>query len=115
MVPQEYASAENKIVIFQNMPPYLRTKITTSQKVKKKKNHLLSRFPGSVQVRPRGMKLCLIYLMIPEGQLKEQELHPQIPKDLFKLREDGENEEKAGMPQTRGAAHGHEDSGQERG
>lgn len=53
--------------------------------------------------------------MIPEGQLKEQELHPQIPKDLFKLREDGENEEKAGMPQTRGAAHGHEDSGQERG
>lgn len=65
---------------------------------KLKKNHLLSRFPGSVQVRPQGMKLCLIYLLMLEGQLKEQELHPQILKDLFKLREDGENEEKADVP-----------------
>lgn len=51
-----------------------------------------------MQVRPQGMKLCLIYLLMLEGQLKEQELHPQIPKDLFKLREDGENEEKADVP-----------------
>lgn len=51
-----------------------------------------------MKVRGQGTKLRLFYLFIQEGQLKEQELDPQIPRDLFKLKEDGENEEKADMP-----------------
>lgn len=79
VVLQEYASAENKIVMFQNMPPYLCTKITTSQKVFKKIIFFLD-FQAACRLDHREWSSAWFICWCWRGSWRSRSCTPRFPR-----------------------------------